>query len=85
MWRVQDTFWLTATNIALGVLVAVCILAVAGGLLCEILSGPMKRRSYRTELKRDMREMFGPPRAPGPGRTAILATIRRWASFPRGR
>ena len=55
------TFWLTVTNIALGLLVALCFLAIAVGSLLEVVSKVKKRGSYITELDHDMRHMFGPP------------------------
>jgi len=62
MWAIvmagSSTFWLTLTNIVLGILVVICVLMVALQALCETLSKLKRRRSYGVELNHDMREMF---------------------------
>ena len=60
MSLVQQTFWLTAMNIALGALVVLGCLAAAAGRLSGALSRLRKRRSYAAELDHDMEQMFGP-------------------------
>lgn len=55
------TFWLTVTNIILGVAVVGVLLAVATGVLCEFIAKIKKRHSIGAELDRDMRAFFGGP------------------------
>ena len=55
------TWWLVFTNIALGVVVVLCLLTVVVGLLYEVISRLRRRRLYRAELNHDMQELFGPP------------------------
>jgi len=62
-----DTFWLTLTNIVLGILVVLSFLAIALETLCEALSNLRKRRAFDAELKHDMEEMF----ATGRGRAVL--------------
>jgi hypothetical protein len=75
MSLVQQTFWLTAMNIALGALLVLGCLAAAARPLYEALSKPRKRRAYAAELNHDMLQMFGPPRpgvaAPGAAGRAV--------------
>jgi hypothetical protein len=86
---IRQTFWLTAMNIALGALVALCCLATLVGSLYEALSRLRKRRSYAAELNHDMEQMFGPPR-PGvaaPGAAGHAVGVKRaaksWSGFLR--
>jgi hypothetical protein len=53
-----DPFWLTLTNIVLGVLVVFCVLFLVIGSICETVSRLRRERSYEAELDHDMREMF---------------------------
>ena len=53
------TFWLVVTNITLGALVVLLILAVVTGALCELISKLKKRHAAWDELDRDMQHMFG--------------------------
>jgi hypothetical protein len=55
-----NPFWLTLTNIVLGVLVVLAALIVAMGALCETLWALKKRRSYAIEMNRDLHEIFAP-------------------------
>ena len=54
-----NTFWLTLSNVALGVLVGLCLLGVLLLSLCEIAGKLRKRHVIFTELDRDMRSFFG--------------------------
>jgi hypothetical protein len=58
-----ETFWLTLTNIVLGVAVVLCLLIMALGVCCKALAKLKKDRSYDAELNRDMEEMFGSSRS----------------------
>jgi len=63
-----DTFWLTLTNIVLGVLVVLGLAITALGTLCGNLARLKKRRSYGAELDHDMQVMFA---AAHPSATAL--------------
>jgi uncharacterized membrane-anchored protein YhcB (DUF1043 family) len=52
------TFWLTVTNIALGVAVVVLVVGIATGTLCEIVAKWRKRSSLDAELDRNMHRLF---------------------------
>ena len=54
-----DTFWLTVTNVALGLVVVVCLFALAGGLAWDAVCRRLKRRANMAEMDRDMRRFFG--------------------------
>jgi hypothetical protein len=65
-WSDPDTTWLNITNIALGVIVAVCALIMLGGIAHEFISRARKRRRIDAEIDRDMRMLnddraFGSP------------------------
>ena len=51
-----STYWLTFTNIALGVVVLVCSIAVAFGILQE-LNARRKRRAQESDLDREMADL----------------------------
>jgi hypothetical protein len=55
-----NTRWLTLTNVLLGVVVVLCLLLVAVGVLCDVISKLRRFRSYERELDRDMEKAFGP-------------------------
>ena len=86
----SDSFWLTLTNIMMGVALLVCVLIAVLGTLSQTLSNAKKRRSYRAELNHDMQEMFPvglPPlavtRTPRPKSThgligVVRGVCRRW-------
>ena len=61
-----ETFWLTFTNAALGVMVALCFLGACALLVREWLAIRRRHRAEDAELDRDMREFFGG--RPGPKR-----------------
>jgi hypothetical protein len=63
-WSDPDTTWLNITNIALGVIVAVCALIMLGGIAHEFISRARKRRRIDAEIDRDMR-MLNDDRAYG--------------------
>lgn len=53
-WSDPDSTWLNVTNIALGVVVVVCVAVMLGGVAHEIISRLRKRRRIDAELDRDM-------------------------------
>ena len=54
-----DTFWLSATNVALGVVVALCLLASCFLVVRELIARGRKHRAEDAELDRDMQKFFG--------------------------
>lgn len=52
-----DTFWLNLTNAALGVVVLVCLLAVALGVVKALVSRRRARARASAELDREMKEL----------------------------
>ena len=54
-----DTFWLTATNVVLGVVVVLCFVVLACQCICGFILQHRKERRFEAELNRDMKEMFG--------------------------
>lgn len=54
-WSDPDSTWLNITNIVLGVVVALCVLVMAGGIVHEFVSRIRKRRRIEAEIDRDMR------------------------------
>lgn len=54
-WSDPDTNWLNITNIALGMMVIVCVAIMLGGIAHEFLSRARKRRRVEAEIDRDMR------------------------------
>jgi hypothetical protein len=48
------TQWLTITNIVLGLVVAISLIAMIGGMVQEIASR-IRRRRFEAEIERDMR------------------------------
>lgn len=54
-WSDPETTWLNVTNILLGVVVALCLFIMLGGIAHELISRLRKRRSIAAELDRDMR------------------------------
>jgi hypothetical protein len=56
-------FWLTVTNIVLGLAVALAIVGVLTGTLCDMVANWKKRRRLNSELDRDMQHLFGENRA----------------------
>ena len=98
LW-LPKTFWLSLTNAVLGAAIVLCILVIVAGLLCGSISAVRRRRHYRTELDRDLEEIFGAPHpgsgpSPAAGRPGILAhfcacvrtviaPLKRWRPFHR--
>ena len=58
------TFWLTVTNIVLGLLVVALVVGVATGTLCELFDRWKKRRTSEADLDREVRELYGKPAGP---------------------
>jgi hypothetical protein len=58
-WNSSDpqTQWLTITNIVLGIIVAISLIVMMGGIAHEIVSRVRRRRRYEAEIERDMREL----------------------------
>lgn len=54
-WNDPETHWLIVTNVVLGVIVALCVLIMAGGIAQELIARVSKRRRINAELDRDMR------------------------------
>ena len=52
------TFWLTVTNIVLGLGVVSMLFGVLSGVLCEVLAKRRKHRKVSREIEEDMRRMF---------------------------
>ncbi len=52
-----DTFWLNFTNIALGAVVLVCVLAVALGVVYDLVQRRRARVRADTELDRELRDL----------------------------
>jgi len=45
----SQTFWLNVTNATLGIVVAVCLLAVTLAVVCDIVAGVLRRRRLQAE------------------------------------
>ncbi len=54
----STTFWLTLTNIVLGVLVLLLLWGIFAGTLCEYVSRLHKRHGAIRDLDREMKEYF---------------------------
>jgi len=54
---VSETWWLNATNLALGVVVLICAFAVTTTVARELTARMRKRARLSAELDRDMREL----------------------------
>ncbi len=54
-WSDPEAYWLNATNAILGLVVVVCVLIMAAGVVHEIIARVRKRRRLDAELDRDMR------------------------------
>jgi hypothetical protein len=52
------TFWLTLTNIILGVLVLLAVLGVVTGVLCDLVDKLKRRHTIMHEIDDDMRRLF---------------------------
>ena len=53
-----DAFWLTVTNIVLGLAVALALLALVNDLGREVLAKRKKRRAAMKEIDRDLRQLL---------------------------
>lgn len=70
-WSDPETHWLIVTNIILGLVVALCVVIMAAGIVYEIVARIRKRRRIEAEIDRDM-QMFNDDHAfnvPGLGIT----------------
>jgi len=56
--RDPRSFWLTMTNIVLGVAVFVLLAGVVTVVLCDLIARLRQRRKVSHELDEDMRRMF---------------------------
>jgi hypothetical protein len=56
--RDPRTFWLTVTNIALGLAVVLLVCGIVTGVVCEFVAKFRKRHGISNELDEDMRQMF---------------------------
>lgn len=54
----SKTFWLTVTNIALGLALIVLILGVLTGVVCEYVGKVRRRHALRRELERDVQRFL---------------------------
>jgi hypothetical protein len=54
---VNETYWLTATNIALAAIVVICAIFVASAVVREAAERMYKRAKISAELDRDMRRL----------------------------
>ena len=62
MWNpaaLPRTFWLTVTNIVLGLACVTLLVLVASGVLCDYVGRWRRRHNADSELDRDMIEFFG--------------------------
>jgi hypothetical protein len=54
---VSETYWLNATNLALGAIVLICAFVVTGAVVREVVARAHKRAKLSRELDRDMRQL----------------------------
>ncbi len=52
-----QTQWLTITNVLLGIVVAISLIVMTGGIVQEIVSRIRRRRRFAAEIDRDMRRL----------------------------
>jgi uncharacterized membrane protein len=52
------TFWLTVTNIILGVLVLLLLWGIVAGTICDLVARFRKRRAAMREMDREMKDYF---------------------------
>lgn len=55
----SEVFWLNAANIALGVVVLVCVVAIGFSVVRELVVRSKRRRQMSAEIDRDMAAMLG--------------------------
>ena len=53
----DTTYWLSATNLGLGLVVLICAIVVTGSVVREIVARTRKRAKISRELDRDMRQL----------------------------
>lgn len=51
----REMMWLMVTNIALAVVVIVCLVVVVGAVVSELVARSRKRRRYMREIELDMK------------------------------
>ena len=56
-WSDPQTYWLSVTNIVLGVVVVICFVAMLAGIAHELISRVHHRRRIEAESDRDMRSL----------------------------
>jgi hypothetical protein len=54
---VNDSYWLSATNLALGLVVLICAVVVVAAIVREVAARTYKRARISAELDRDMRRL----------------------------
>ncbi|HLK68373.1 MAG TPA: hypothetical protein VKU19_33300 [Bryobacteraceae bacterium] len=52
------TFWLTVTNIALGLALLVLVIGLATGTLCDLISAKRRKRAEIRDLDRELRDFL---------------------------
>jgi len=57
------TFWLTVTNIALGVALVLLILGILTGSVCDLVARLKRRRTLGNDIDREMHRMFHGPKS----------------------
>lgn len=56
-WNDPQTYWLNVTNLILGIIIAICMVVMVGGIADEFISRFRKRRRIEAEIDRDMRHL----------------------------
>jgi hypothetical protein len=56
-WYDPQTYWLNVTNMALGIVIAICVMVVLGGVAHEFASRIRKRRRIEAEIDRDILQL----------------------------
>ncbi|HZT29310.1 MAG TPA: hypothetical protein VFA33_05480 [Bryobacteraceae bacterium] len=56
-WSDPQTFWLNATNLVLGLVVVICCLVVAVGIVRELIERRRKRARAMADLDREVRDL----------------------------
>jgi hypothetical protein len=71
-----QTSRLTLTNIALGLAVALLVLGVATGILCEFVARLRRRHTIRNDLDEELRHLFHDSGTMGRTRHSVLLNAR---------
>jgi hypothetical protein len=80
-WLQSETFWLDVTNIALGLVTLVCLLAVGTGIVQDLL--PRFRRSATADDHVTLTPDLGLTMADGGSRIEKRQRLRFWRRAPR--